>query len=104
LSNGIKYDFGFDSFNRKIFYATQATLTFVMIAYNLMSIVSMFVLQKKTQQILTTLRYRVVATRAYFTKAKGCLVLSIALHKKRRHWLNGLWYCDINFPVRFANA
>ena len=30
----LKYDFGFDSFNLKDFYATEAALTFVMIAYN----------------------------------------------------------------------
>jgi hypothetical protein len=100
----LKYDFGFDSFNLKDFYATEAALTFVMIAYNLMSIFRMFVLQEKTQRTLTTLRYRVFAIGAYFTKIKGRLVLNIALHKKRRHWFSGLWDYDINFPVQFSNA
>ena len=100
----LKYDFGFDSFNLKDFYATEAALTFVMIAYNLMSIFRMFVLQEKTQRTLTSLRYRVFAIGAYFTKVKGRLVLNIALHKKRRHWFNGLWDYDINFPLQFSNA
>ena len=100
----LKYDFGFDSFNLKDFYATEAALTFVMIAYNLMSIFRMFVLQEKTQRTLTTLRFRVFAIGAYFTKIKGRLVLNIALHKKRRHWFNGLWDYDIIFPVQFSNA
>jgi len=78
----LKYDFGFDSFNLKDFYATEAALTFVMLAYNLMSIFRMFVLQEKTQRTLTTLRYRVFAIGAYFTKIKGRLVLNIAIHKK----------------------
>jgi len=31
----LKYDFGFDSFNLKAFYATEAALTFAMIGYKL---------------------------------------------------------------------
>ncbi|MBI3235682.1 MAG: IS1380 family transposase [Bacteroidetes bacterium] len=100
----LKYDFGFDSFNLKDFFATEAALTFVMIAYNLMSIFRMFVLQEKTQRTLTTLRYRVFAIGAYFTKIKGRLILNIALHKKRRHWFNGLWDYEIEFPLKFSNA
>ena len=46
----LKYDFGFDSFNLKDFYATEAALTFVMISYNLMAIFRTFVLQEKTQK------------------------------------------------------
>jgi len=100
----LKYDFGFDSFNLKDFYATEAALSFVMISYNLMSIFRMFVLQEKTQRTLTTLRYRVFSIGAYFTRVKNHLVLNIALHKKRRKWFKGLWDYDINFPAQFSNA
>jgi hypothetical protein len=41
----------------------------------------MFVLQEKTQRILTTLRYHVFAIGAYFTMVEGRLVLNIALQK-----------------------
>ncbi|KFO66995.1 hypothetical protein ER57_13820 [Smithella sp. SCADC] len=34
----LKYDFGFDSFNMKSFYGTEAALNMVMLAYNLMSL------------------------------------------------------------------
>ena len=34
----LKYDFGADNFNQKDFFATEATLNTVMIAYNLMSL------------------------------------------------------------------
>ncbi|MBV6479579.1 MAG: hypothetical protein HGGPFJEG_02365 [Ignavibacteria bacterium] len=34
----LKYDFGFDSFNMKDFYATEACLNIAMIVYNLMSL------------------------------------------------------------------
>lgn len=43
----LKYDFGFDSFNLKSFYATEASLMFAMIAYNLMSLFRTFVIQEK---------------------------------------------------------
>ena len=99
----IKYDFGFDSFNLNGFYATESALTFVMIAYNLMSIFRMFVLQEKTQKRLSTLRWRTFAIGAYFQKINGNTVLMIALTKKRRRWFDDLWNYPINLPL-FPNA
>ena len=99
----IKYDFGFDSFNLNGFYATEAALTFVMIAYNLMSIFRMFVLQEKTQKRLSTLRWRTFAIGAYFQKINGYTVLMIALTKKRRRWFDDLWNYPLKLPL-FANA
>src|SRR5690606_14204814 len=64
----LKYDFGFDSFNLKGFYATEAALTFAMIAYNLMSLFRQFILQEKTQKRLSTLRSRTYVIRVYFEK------------------------------------
>ena len=100
----LKYDFGFDSFNLHGFYPTEAALTFAMIAYNLMAIFRMFVLQEKTQKHLSTLRYRTFAIGAYFEKVKGKIVLRIALTKKRRKWFASLWDYPIEFPIHFSNA
>lgn len=102
----LKYDFGFDSFNLNNFFATEAALTFAMIAYNLMSLFRMFVLQEKTQKTLSTLRFRTFAIGAYFEKINGKLTLKIALNKKRRKWFSGLWnYSDkYNFPFEMSNA
>lgn len=102
----LKYDFGFDSFNLKNFYATEASLMFVMIAYNLMSLFRMFVIQEKTQKTLSTLRYRAFAIGAYFENIKGKLVLKIALNKKRRTWFIGLWNTSesFEFPYNISNA
>jgi len=102
----LKYDFGFDSFNLNDFFATEAALTFAMIAYNLMSIFRMFVLQEKTQKTLSTLRYRTFAIGAYFEKVDGKLVLKIALNKKRRAWFSGLWNYskEVDFPFKLSNA
>lgn len=102
----LKYDFGFDSFNLKDFYATEAALTFVMIAYNLMALFRTFVLQEKTQKTLSTLRYRTFAVGAYFEKINDRLVLKIALSKKRRQWFSGLWNYskEFNYPFEFSIA
>ena len=102
----LKYDFGFDSFNLKDFFATEAALTFAMIAYNLMALFRMFVLQEKTQKTLSTLRYRTFAIGAYFEKVNDKLVLKIALNKKRRAWFSGLWNNSsvFDFPFKLSNA
>lgn len=102
----LKYDFGFDSFNLNNFYATEAALTFAMIAYNLMALFRTFVLQEKTQKTLSTLRYRTFAIGAYFEKVNDKLVLKIALNKKRRAWFAGLWNQSklFEFPFQFSNA
>jgi hypothetical protein len=102
----LKYDFGFDSFNLNDFYATEAALTFAMIAYNLMALFRTFVLQEKTQKTLSTLRYRTFAIGAYFEKVNDKLVLKIALNKKRRAWFAGLWNQSklFEFPFQFSNA
>ena len=102
----LKYDFGFDSFNLKDFYATEAALTFAMIAYNLMALFRTFVLQEKTQKTLSTLRYRTFVIGAYFKKINYKLVLKIALSKKRRAWFSGLWnYAkQFEYPFEFSTA
>jgi len=99
----LKHDFGFDSFNLKGFYATEAALIFVMIAYNLMSIFRMFVLQEKTQKRLSTLRWRTFNIGAYFQKVNGNIVLMVALTKKRRQWFENLWNYPLKIPL-LSNA
>ncbi len=102
----LKYDFGFDSFNLKDFYATEAALKCAMRAYNLMALFRTFVLQEKTQKTLSTLRYRAFAIGAYFEKANNKLVLKIALNRKRRAWFSGLWNHSkaFEYPLVFSNA
>lgn len=67
----LKADFGADSFNLKEFNARETALIFSVIAYNLMAIFSMFVLQDKIQKTLSMLRFRVFNIGAYFEKVKG---------------------------------
>jgi hypothetical protein len=102
----LKFDFGFDSFNLNDFYATEAALTFAMIAYNLMALFRTFVMQEKTQKTLSTLRYRTFAIGAYFEKQHGKLILKIALSKRRRAWFSGLWNYSktFDYPIDLSIA
>jgi hypothetical protein len=100
----LKADFGADSFNLKEFYPTEAALLFSMIAYNLMSIFRIFVLQEKTQKTLSTLRYRTFAVGAYFEKVGDTLKLKIALTKKRRKWFVGLWDYPLDLSMKITTA
>lgn len=100
----LKQDFGVNSFVLKDFFATEATLLFVMFAYNLMSIFRLFVLQEKTQKTLSTLRYRVFAIGAYFQKVNDTIQLKIALIKKRRKWFDSIWDYPIDLTMKIPNA
>ncbi|MHB2149549.1 IS1380 family transposase [Calditrichota bacterium LG25] len=102
----LKYDFGFQSFNLRNFWGTEAALNFAMIAYNLMSLFRQFILNSKTQQRLSTLRYRTFSIGAYLVKDGRYIVLKLALALKRREWFTGLWEQSKQFslPVQISNA
>jgi len=102
----LKYDFGFDSFNLKSFYATEAALSFVMLAYNLMSLFRHFVLHSEIQRRLSTLRYNTFAIGSYLVRDGNQVILKMALTLKRREWFIGLWEKSraFAFPVTFSNA
>jgi IS4 transposase len=62
----LKYDFGADSFNMKDFWATEAALNTVMLAYNLMSLFRQVLVKsavlKKGVSVPIAPRYRRCAT------------------------------------------
>jgi len=98
----LKYDFGLDSFVMRDFWATEAALSVVMLAYNLMSVFRQAVIRQKSHQTLATLHHRVLAVGAFWnnsgkdTTKKPTLNLAVA--KKRRPWFEGLW-ANTNDPV-----
>jgi hypothetical protein len=102
----LKYDFGFDSFNMNSFFATEAALTFAMLAYNLMALFRQFILNSKIQNTLSTLRYKTFAIGAYFQKRNDKYILRLSLNKMRRKWFEGLWNQSNNvcYPFVFSNA
>ncbi|MCS6824504.1 MAG: transposase [Cytophagaceae bacterium] len=64
----LKYDFGADSFNLRSFYATEAALSFVMIAYNFISLFRQMIMKTKVQEQMKTLRLKLFAIGAISLK------------------------------------
>jgi hypothetical protein len=87
----LKYDFGFESFNMNEFYATEAALIFVMLAYNLISLFKHAVIKADRQNLMSTLRYKFFNISAYITKNGNSKILNLALISKRRQWFIGIW-------------
>lgn len=107
----LKYDFAADSFCLKNFWATEACLQTVMLAYNCMSLFRQAALKSlnpklpsnDVQHTLKTLRYKLFAKAAYITHEgrKDILKLAVAMHQ--REWISGIWDRTKSFdlPVRF---
>jgi hypothetical protein len=102
----LKYDFGAESFNMNDFWATEAVLNFVMLAYNLMSLFRQYVSNSGVQHRLSTLRFNTFAIGAYFTKQGNDIILKLSLALKRREWFTGIWNTSREFsmPFVFSNA
>ncbi len=87
----LKYDFGTDSFNLQNFFATEAALCIVMMAYNIISLFRQVVLNTKVHEQMKTLRYKVFAIGGYIIKNGNQRILKLSLAMKRREWFTGLW-------------
>ena len=108
----LKYDFAADSFNMKDFWATEATLNTVMLAYNLMSLLRQVLLKtsavkhssNSVQHTLQTLRYKLFAKAAYITTESRKPILNLALAMQQRAWMQGLWDASKTFdlPAKFT--
>ena len=98
----LKYDFGGDSFVMNDFYATEAALNFVMMAYNIISLFRQVVLGTPVHQQMKTLRYKVFAIGGYLVKNGNETILKLSLAMKRREWFTGLWNTSSNlsFPLQ----
>lgn len=109
----LKYDFAADSFNMKDFWATEAALNTVMLAYNLMSLFRQALLKsvvmrkgspEPIQHTLQTLRLKLFARPAYSTTGARKPILNLVIAMKQRHWMQGLWDQAHRFdlPVKFT--
>jgi hypothetical protein len=101
----IKYDFAAENFNTKDFWATEACLNFVMMAYNLMSLFRQVILKEKTQKFLKTIRYKTFAIGAYMVKSGNSRILKLSLAMQRREWFKGLWASSsyIKLPMALSS-
>ena len=110
----LKYDFAADSFCLTDFWATEACLTVVMIAYNLMSLFRQVALKnsviqskgKEVQHTLNTLRLKLFAKAGYMGVEGRKSVLKLAIAMRQRTWFEGIWNHSKSFdlPVCFSPA
>ena len=100
----LKYDFGLDSFVMRNFWATEAALSVVMLAYNLMSLFRQAFIRRKPHQTLATLHHKVLAMGAYWGSGKEESerpTLNLAVARQRTPWFEGLW-ANANEPVEWS--
>jgi hypothetical protein len=107
----LKYDFATDSFCLKEFWATEACLTMVMLAYNFMSLFRQVALRhslmsggKNVQHTLNTLRLKLFAKAGYMGVEGRRDVLKLAVAMRQRVWFEGVWDKSRSFdlPVTFS--
>ncbi len=99
----LKEDFAIENFATKNFFAVEATLNFIMIAYNLMSLFRQIISKSSSQMQLKTLRYKIFATSAYITKNGKKKILNLCVAAKKRKWWDGLFLklALFSFPFCF---
>jgi len=102
----LKQDFGLENFCLQDFWATEASFRFIMVAYNLMSLFRHFALNHHNRATLKTLKVYCFALGAWVVNHSNKKVLKIALHTKRRPWLDGIFaqIDNISPPFSYSNA
>ena len=102
----LKQDFGLENFCLQDFWATEASFRFIMVAYNLMSLFRHFALNHHNRATLKTLKVYCFALGAWTVNHANKKVLKIALHTKRRPWLDGIFAQIKNTspPFQYSNA
>ena len=98
--------------NRQDFWATEAALNTVMLAYNLMSLLRQVLLKTSVvkhssntvQHTLQTLRYQLFAKPAYITTESRKPILNLTLAMQQRAWMQGLWDAakTVKLPAKFT--
>lgn len=87
----LKQDFGLENFCLKDFWATEASFRLIMVAYNIISLFRHFALQSHKTSTMNTLRVHCFALGAWTANHANRKVLKLALHVKKRQWLDGLF-------------
>jgi len=110
----LKYDFAAGSLNLRDFWATEAALHTVMMAFNLMSLFKQALLKqtirkdgtdKPIRHTLSTLRHQLFAQPGFITHEGRRPLLKLATAMQKREWITGLWDQSKQFdlPVPFAS-
>ena len=97
----LKYDFALEGFSMKEFYATEAAMRFITIAYNLMSLYKHVTTQTTVHQRLHTIRINCFAVGGWIVKQGNKRILKLAVRKEKRPWMDGLLKLvrDVGMPL-----
>jgi hypothetical protein len=102
----LKYDFALDKLVLQDFWATEAAMQTVMLAFNLMSLFRQALLTqmnrtgvKDVQHTLKTLRFKLFAQAGYITHREGKSTLRLATALRKRQWISGLWEAAKTFEL-----
>ena len=87
----LKYDYGLDKMNLASFDGTEASLAFMTIAYNFMSLFRQCIISEKVRNRLSTLRFKLLAIPSFIEKSANGCVIKMALQMSRRTWIQKLW-------------
>lgn len=98
----LKYDFALEGFNLKDFYATEAALRMVNLAYNLISLFRHVSSEGSKHQRLQTIRLNCYAVAAWMTKKGNSRVLKMAVPIKKRQWMDGIFSKMDNYSLPYS--
>ena len=102
----LKYDFALETFCTSNFWGTEAAFRSILMAYNLMALFRQVVLKSKSQETLSTLRFKCFALGAWITKHARITTLKVSATGEKRRWLDALFDTapKIKAPYIFSNA
>lgn len=87
----LKEDFGVEGFCMDDFCATETAMRFVMVAYNLMSLLRLLTHQTQPSPKLQTLRFNCFAVGSWIDKHDDIKYLKLSVPLKRRQWYDSLF-------------
>ena len=87
----LKYDFSIDDFVTDNFWATEACGSFIVLAYNFMSLFRHALINSNKKQFLKTIRYELISIPAFLGKTKDKHILYLARSLKTRQSFLSIW-------------
>ena len=87
----LKYDFSIDDFVTDNFWATEVCGSFIVMAYNFMSLFRHAIINSDKKQFLKTIRYELISILAYLGRTKDKHILYLARSLKTRKAFLAIW-------------
>jgi len=102
----LKYDYGIQGFSLIDFGAMEAAFRYVMLAFNIMQLFKMKVMQTRKGTMLSTIRFQCIAIGSYVVKNGRKRILKLGAQDKQKHFLEH-FFSNVDVlkpPFQFSNA